>query len=277
MAKLDLPAFIRRHLNAVADPDAFAKVMLLQGQVYRNVTGRRTVQVQFGDESYFVKQHFGVGWREIFKSFLSFKMPILGALTEVSAIKKLNEINIDTTPLVGYGVRGCNPATQQSFIITKDLGDIISLEDLCAAWASNPPDPHFKRRLIIAVAELSRKLHQSGLNHRDYYLCHLCLDAQALQQNQIKLYLIDLHRMQIYTQPAMKAVMKDIAGLYFSSMDAGLTTRDYLRFMRYYAADFSEVGAGFWQSVTARADRLYAKFHSAKFQKRLQQEHDAVD
>ncbi len=273
MTKLELPAFISKFLGA----DAFAQVMQLQGRVYRNVTGRRTVQVQFGDESYFVKQHFGVGWNEIFKSFLSFKVPILGALTEVSAIRKLNEIGIDTTPLVGYGVRGCNPATQQSFIITKDLGDIISLEDLCAAWKSNPPNAEFKKRLIIAVAELSRNLHKSGLNHRDFYLCHLCLDAQALQKSQIKLYLIDLHRMQIRAQPALKAVMKDIAGLYFSSMDVGLTARDYLRFKRHYATNFDGVTLGFWQNVATRADKLYAKFHSDKFQKRLQKEHASVD
>jgi len=273
VTKLELPAFISKFLGA----DAFAQVMQLQGRVYRNVTGRRTVQVQFGDESYFVKQHFGVGWKEIFKSFLNFKVPILGALTEVSAIQKLNEIGIETTPLVGYGVRGCNPATQQSFIITKDLGDIISLEDLCATWKDSPPDAHFKKRLIIEVAELARKLHKNGLNHRDFYLCHLCLDAQALQHNQIKLYLIDLHRMQIRAQPALKAVMKDIAGLYFSSMDVGLATRDYLRFKRHYAVDFDGVSLGFWQSVVARADKLYAKFHSDKFQKRLQQEHAAVD
>lgn len=273
MAKLELPAFISKHLTE----NAFDQVMQLQGRVYRNVTGRRTVQVQFGDESYFVKQHFGVGWKEIFKSFLSFKVPILGALTEVRAIQKLVDIGIDTTPLVGYGVRGCNPATQQSFIITKDLGDIISLEDLCASWVSNPPDARFKKRLIIAVAELARKLHKNGLNHRDFYLCHLCLDAPALQQGQIKLYLIDLHRMQMHAQPAMKAVMKDIAGLYFSSMDVGLSTRDYLRFKRHYAAGFASVDSSFWQSVAARAGKLYAKFHSDKFQKRLQQEHAAVD
>lgn len=273
MAKLELPAFISKHLTE----NAFDQVMQLQGRVYRNVTGRRTVQVQFGGESYFVKQHFGVGWKEIFKSFLSFKAPILGALTEVRAIQKLVDIGINTTPLVGYGVRGCNPATQQSFIITKDLGDIVSLEDLCASWASNPLDARFKKRLIIAVAELARKLHKNGLNHRDFYLCHLCLDAPALQQGQIKLYLIDLHRMQVHAQPAMKAVMKDIAGLYFSSMDVELTARDYLRFKRHYAAGFASVDSSFWQSVAARADKLYAKFHSDKFQKRLQQEHAAVD
>lgn len=272
MDKLELPANIRSLFSA----DAFAKIMQLQGQVYRDVAGRRTIQLKLAGSSYFVKQHFGVGWREIFKSFLSFKKPILGAQTEVYAIRKLNEIGIATTPLIGYGIKGISPATQQSFVITQDLGDIISLEDLCAGWGSNLPDTNFKRRLIIEVAEVAAKLHKNGVNHRDFYICHLCLDAQALKQNQIKLYLIDLHRMLIHHKTSMTDNMKDIAALYFSSMDAGLTPRDYLRFKRYYSSAVSGCTPDFWQQVEHRANKLYAKFHGDKFQKRLAAEKAAL-
>lgn len=265
MNKLELPA----HIRGFFGQDAFAEIMQLQGRVYRDVAGRRTIQVTLGNDSYFVKQHFGVGWGEIFKSFLSFKKPILGALTEVNAIQKLDEIGIATTPLVGYGVKGNNPATQQSFIMTRDLGNIFSLEDLCADWKTNPPDAHFKRSLVIAVANLARKLHQHGMNHRDFYLCHLCLDVEALKQNEIQMYLVDLHRVLIHQHVSIGDSMKDIAALYFSSMDAGLTVRDYLRFKRYYTSGFNEVTPRFWQNVTARANKLYSKFHSDKFQKRL--------
>ncbi|MDO9282371.1 MAG: lipopolysaccharide core heptose(I) kinase RfaP [Methylotenera sp.] len=272
MDKLELPANIRSLFSA----DAFAKIMQLQGQVYRDVAGRRTIQLKLAGSSYFVKQHFGVGWREIFKSFLSFKKPILGAQTEVNAIRKLNEIDIATTPLVGYGIKGISPATQQSFVITQDLGDIISLEDLCAGWGNNLPDTNFKRRLIIAVAEVAAKLHKNGVNHRDFYICHLCLDAQALKQNQIKLYLIDLHRMLIHHKISMTDNMKDIAALYFSSMDTGLTPRDYLRFKRYYSSAVSGCTPDFWQQVKLRANKLYVKFHGEKFQKRLAAEKAAL-
>ncbi len=73
------------------------------------------------------------------KSATKWKLPILGAMTEVKAIEKLNEIDIPTTPLVAYGQRGNNPANIQSFVLTEDLGNIISLEDLCADWKNNPP------------------------------------------------------------------------------------------------------------------------------------------
>lgn len=265
MDQIELPEGIRSFFGK----NAFADIMRLQGDVYRDVPGRRTMRVDLGNGSYFVKQHFGVGWAEIFKSFLSLKKPIIGAITEVNAIQKLDAIGIATTLLVGYGVKGDNPATQQSFLITKDLGEITSLEDLCADWKTNPPDAHFKRRLVIAVADLARKLHQNGLTHRDFYICHLCLDVQALKQDQIKIYLIDLHRMLIHSRASIGDSMKDIAALYFSCMDAGLTTRDYLRFKHYYAKDFDGVSSSFWQNVLARGNKLYTKFHSDKFQKRL--------
>lgn len=271
--KLYIPESVRSYLN---DKDSFAAIMNLQGKAFRDVTGRKTIQLELGGNSYFIKQHFGVGWREIFKNLISFKVPIVSAKTEKLAIEKLDSIGIATTPLVAYGERGFSPASLQSFLITKDLGNIISLEDLCVDWKNTSPSLQFKRQLIIAVAQLARILHTNGLNHRDFYMCHLCLDADALKNNEIKLFLIDLHRMLIHKRPANHDNMKDIAALYFSSLDMGFTARDYLRFKHYYAKGVQAVTLEFWQQVTSRADKLYAKFHSDKFQQRLAVEKAAL-
>lgn len=272
-AKLEVSQEVARYLKS---NNVFQEVMQLEGKAFRDVPGRKTIQVQLGSNSYFIKQHFGVGWGEIFKNLLTLKMPILGARTEKQAIQKLDSIGIATTPLVAFGEHGCNPASLQSFLITKDLGNIVSLEDLCGGWKTNPPSASFKRRLIIAVAQLARTLHINGLNHRDFYLCHLCLDAGALSNKQIKLYLIDLHRMLIHKDPAVRDNMKDIAALYFSSLDMNFTLRDYLRFQHYYSKDFPLVDEVFWKRVLNRANKLYAKFHSDKFQQRLAVEKAAL-
>lgn len=265
---LAVPDVIQQSLGS---DDAFNALMQLQGKAFRDVKGRKTIQVQLAGKSYFLKQHFGVGWREIVKNLLSFKKPILGAMTEVRAIEKLDELGIATTPLVAYGQHGSNPANLQSFVLTQDLGDITSLEDLCANWKNSPPDAKFKRRLIMQVAAIAKKLHENGVNHRDFYICHFCLDNTALPA--IKLYLIDLHRVLIHASPSFSANVKDIAALYFSSMDIGLTPRDYLRFKRYYQ---QQQDANFWQQVEARAQKLYAKFNSAKFQDRLAKEKSLI-
>lgn len=266
---LFVPEEIRQHL---AGDDAFSALMQLSGKAFRDVRGRKTMQVTFGRKSYFIKQHFGVGWGEIVKNLLSFKKPILGAMTEVRAIQKLDEIGIATTLLVAYGQRGCSPASLQSFVMTEDLGDIVSLEDLCADWPTNPPDTEFKQKLIIAIAQLAAKLHGAGLCHRDFYLCHFVLKKQALAHGDINLHLIDLHRM-LQGQPSNgSAVMKDIAGLYFSAIDSGFTDEDWALFKQHYLLQTAD----FWNKVEARATQLYVKFHSDKFQKRLADEKSAI-
>lgn len=251
---------------------SFSDVMSLQGDVARATANRNTVRVTIAGHGYFVKQHEGVGWREIFKNLVSLKWPILGAMTEVKAIQALNKIGIPTTPLVAYGQRGWNPARLQSFVMTEDLGDIVSLEEVCADWEKQPPDKAFRHAVIVEVAKMAAKLHGAGLCHRDFYLCHFVLHKQALATGQWQLILIDLHRMRMHHKADGQAVMRDIAGLYFSAMDCGLNKDDIALFKRHY----SPQSARFWAQVCRRAKRLYTKFNSAKFQQRIQQEQHAI-
>jgi heptose I phosphotransferase len=252
-------------VEAFGEKGAFERVMALEGEVFRDVRGRRTIRFESHGKSYFAKLHYGVGWGEIFKNLLTLRLPIVSAKTEWDAIHRLDEIGIPTTPAVAYGCRGFSPAALRSFVITRDLGDIVSLETLCVDWASAPPDARFKRRLIVAVAELARKLHEHGLNHRDFYLCHLCLDRKELEKDAVKLYLIDLHRVGIRSRIRPADRMKDIAALYFSAMHCGLTRRDILRFVRHYRAQRLRKtltdDVAFWKQVDVRAARLYLKFH----------------
>jgi len=252
----------------LASQDIFDAMMQLNGKAFRDVRGRKTMQINLNGKSYFIKQHFGVGWGEIIKNLISFKKPILGAMTEVSAIQTLTNIGIATTPLVAFGQRGCNPSTLQSFVLTEDLGDIISLEDLCVDWQKDPPAPDFKQQLIVAMAEIAKKLHGAGLSHRDFYLCHFVLKKAELNAGKINLILIDLHRMLTEQNPHGNAVMKDMAGLIFSAKDCGFNAEDWTLFKQYYLPQSEK----FWQKVEIRAEKLYQKFHSKKFQARLGEE-----
>ncbi|MES2547980.1 MAG: lipopolysaccharide core heptose(I) kinase RfaP [Pseudomonadota bacterium] len=264
-----IPDEIKKHLNG----EAFKALMQMPGKAFRDVRGRKTSQVELGGKSYFIKQHFGVGWAEILKNLMAFKKPILGAMTEVNAIQKLNAIGILTTPLVAYGQQGCNPATMQSFVMTEDLGEIVTIEELCADWQTYSEE--FKQALMQAMAELASKLHGAGLAHRDFYLCHFVLKKQDLKPEAAKvenLHLIDLHRMLQGQASDGRAVMKDIAGLYFSAMQYGISTLDLQTFKQHYLPQ-SPV---FWAQVESRAQALLAKFNSQKFQQRLQQEKSAI-
>ena len=78
-------------------------------------------------------------------------------------------------------------------------------------------------------------MHRGGVNHRDCYICHFLLQ-QPMPENiaDIKLSVIDLHRAQIRQHVPRRWRDKDLIGLYFSSLEIGLTSRDIYRFLRVY-------------------------------------------
>jgi len=101
------------------------------------------------------------------------------------------------------------------------------------------------------------------VNHRDYYICHFLLDVSASWETGIKASLIDLHRAQLRKKTPRRWAVKDVAGLYFSAMEIGLTQRDLFRFMKVYSGkplrETLEKDAAFWRAVDSTAERLYAK------------------
>ena len=216
-----------------AGQDAFAAVSVLQGEVLRALEGRRTLRTEIGGHGYYAKIHGGIGWREILKNLLAGRLPVLGAGNEWRALRRLTTLGVDTLRPVAFGVRGDNPARQHSFIVTEEIAPAISLEDFCRHWPTQPPALRLKHALIEQLATLARRMHRGGVNHRDFYLCHFLLHL-PLNTPTPRLSLIDLHRAQVRKQVPQRWRDKDLAALYFSALDIGLTRRDRLRFLRTY-------------------------------------------
>jgi len=234
----------------------FDQLMKMEGEVYRNQDGRKTQRVVIGGNPYFIKQYSGVGWGEIFKNLIQFRQPVLGAKNEWQAIQALERIGIHVPKLAGYGERGWNPASKESFVLMEAVTDSPSLEEITQQWRQSPPSFEFKMQLIKEVAVISRKMHQHNINHRDFYICHFLYNPQIA-----RLYVIDLHRAQIRRWMPERWLIKDLAGLYFSSKDIGLTSHDLLRFVKYYRdkplCDVMEKEEIFWAKVKARGEKLY--------------------
>ncbi len=53
-------------------------------------------------------------------------------------------------------------------------------------------------------------------------------------EEQLKISVIDLHRAQLRNSVPIRWRNKDLIGLYYSSLNIGLTQRDVLRFMKVY-------------------------------------------
>jgi hypothetical protein len=252
---------------------SFEDFMALEGHTVRAAANRKTMRLTIAGQSYFIKQHGVTGWQEIVKNWLTFKRPIIGAMTEVRAIQSLENIGIVTTPIAAYGIQGHCAASQRSFLLTEDLGDIESLEDICKSWQSQPASAETRHAMLIAVAKLAKKFHGAGLCHRDFYLCHIALQKSASLTADTEFYLLDLHRVLQGVSPNGTAVRKDIAGLIFSCMDFGFTREDWQVFKAHYLPQSDD----FWKRAFTRAHRLHAKFHSPKQQKKFKQQRDATD
>lgn len=248
-----------------AGKDAFGEVEKLRGQVFRELEARRTLRMEIAGCGFFVKIHRGIGWREIFKNLFTLKAPVLGAANEWAAINRLTEAGVPTMRAVAYGRRGANPARQHSFIITEELAPTISLEDHCRAWPAKPPRPGEKYALVKEVARMTRAMHRAGVNHRDCYICHFLLYTdRAHEDGRPFLSLIDLHRAQTRQTTPKRWRDKDLAGLYFSALEIGLTQRDKLRFLRaYFQAPLRRIlrdEAPLLARLERRASRLLARY-----------------
>jgi tRNA A-37 threonylcarbamoyl transferase component Bud32 len=217
------------------DQDPFDAAFALNGKVYRELESRRTLRFEINGKGYFAKLHHGVGWWVIIREVLRLRSPVTSAQTEYSALALLEKIGVPSMHPVAFGVRGRNPAHQDSFLITEELTNTASLEDFCKEWPSHPPNGNLKRGIINQVAQMVRRMHAAGMNHRDCYLVHFLLHLESINNNAPKISLIDLHRAQIHPLPLPQRWRnKDLAALAYSSSLIGLTKKDRYRFLKIY-------------------------------------------
>ena len=200
--------------------DPFAIAFALDGETHRVLEQRQTLSFMHDGKRYFIKRHRGATWGEIAKNLLSLRLPVVSARNEYRALTKLRELGVRAPIVVAYGRRGVLPGSLESFLVTEDVGPHVTLEDFCRPWSTQPPAFAAKRALIDELADISYTLHTHGMCHRDFYLCHF-----LRTKPDAPLTLIDLHRALVKPRLARRWIVKDIAGLYFSAMDCGLTQR----------------------------------------------------
>lgn len=230
---------VRPELKTVLEHvDAFDYLANLPGQSMREVASRSTKLVRIDGKPYYCKFHQGVGWREILKNLLIGRLAVVDASSERLASERLNAAGIESLAVAAFGRRGSNPATRESFLLTDPVSPALSLEALALCWQLNRPMPAVRRALIQRVARIARAMHSAGVNHRDFYLCHLLLQADSKLTvstvDSARITIIDLHRAQCRTHVPTRYLIRDLAGLHYSAMELELSTTDKMRFLAAY-------------------------------------------
>lgn len=211
---------------------AFDEVRSLQGTVARSLETRKTIRFELEGGAYYAKYHKGGSVGELLKNFLSLRMPVFSAKNEWEAIEHLHRNGVDTMTAVAYGYRGVAPLWTESFLITEELKDCISLAEVFSLGIWGTLRLQERRNLVFLLADTVKKMHEAGVNHRDCYLCHFLWN-----RDENKLYIIDLHRSQIRQRVPYRWLLKDIASLYFSSLSQDIPSTYFMRFAKVYGQE----------------------------------------
>ncbi|NOZ10863.1 MAG: lipopolysaccharide core heptose(I) kinase RfaP [Gammaproteobacteria bacterium] len=264
--------------NIFSEYSSIIDFLSIKGKIIKSSPRRRVLQIKCGGQTFFIKIHEGVGWKEIFKNLFNLRLPVVSARIECMAIRRLEALGVATMSVVAWGEQGWNPARRRSFIITRALEHTIDLEhgllDVLDRYGPNRVVQ--KRRLISAVATLAHKLHAHGINHRDFYLCHLRVDryGPAAVNDPIKLYVMDLHRAQLRRHTPRRWIVKDLSALLYSLLlspsAVPFARRDGLRFIQAYTnRPWSRAlveEAALWRKVVSRTSRMLRRHPFGKLE-----------
>ena len=211
---------------------SFDDFMRLEGSVVKSAVRERSTQrLNLGGNRVYVKKHFFPGIREITKNLLRFRLPV-GALNEWQALLAFHSRGIPTmTPICAGRKLFLWRIEKESFLLTDDLGKSSRLDDFLKAYGVTPcrgKALEKKRRILKNLADITREMHSAGLNHKDFYLCHILVDSRE------RLYIIDLHRVDVRNNVGKRWKVKDLAALLFSSLEVPLTHGERLAFYKRY-------------------------------------------
>ncbi|MFZ5875335.1 MAG: lipopolysaccharide kinase InaA family protein [Nitrospirota bacterium] len=231
----------RAGLRAVADFMAFSR-----GDVVKRLPTKTIVRLELesptGRRRYFLKRHAGpVRWRERLRALCSGFSPSWGR-KEWEVIRAFERSGIPTMTPVAAGERRCGRG-YESFVMTEELTGFRSLETLVPARYAPPLDAAAiaeKRAMIRRVADLTRRLHGAGFNHRDWYLCHIF--TRQAEDGTWPLRVLDLQRVDRRRWLRRRWIVKDLAALNYSAPPGVVTIRDRARFLKAYLDDGRALG-----------------------------------
>lgn len=157
---------------------------------------------------------------------------------EAQNVRRLTREGIDVMHLVAYGERLRSGGLVESFVITEELTGYVPLEQFLRKRF--PPLGQRRparrdaalERLLDRVADVARRFHEAGYNHRDLYCCHFFI--REPRRGQFDIRLIDLQRVQRRTRRRRRWIVKDLAQLAWSAPLDRITCTQKLRFMRRY-------------------------------------------
>lgn len=137
--------------------------------------------------------------------------------------------SLSTASPVAAGSKFSSPIYLESFFITQDFSPFIELEDIIL----NQPEylrgeeNHTKRRNILReIAVYTKKMHDCGMNHKDFNATHILLQKQDTSKPEVALF--DLQRIDRNLFNRFRWPVKALAELNYTLPPSVFTEEDRL-------------------------------------------------
>ena len=157
---------------------------------------------------------------------------------EAENVRRLDAEGIDVMRLVAYGEKLHGDGLQESFVLTEELAGYTPLDDFLRRRFPRPTQDRAEprdgdlNRLIRQVADVARRFHAAGFNHRDLYCCHFFI--REPERGRFEIRMIDLQRVQHRRRFRRRWLVKDLAQLAWSAPWEQIPCTHRVAFMRHY-------------------------------------------
>src|SRR4030067_896326 len=232
------------------------------GNVLKRLPSRTITKVELPNggnkAAFFLKRHAGrLKPGEMLRTLLS-GFSISWGRKEWEVIEAFRKCGIPTLTPVAAGER-VSLLRQGTFLMTEETSGFLFLHRFLPEYFTPPLQAEKimeKRDLIKDVAEIAKKMHSAGFNHRDFYCCHIFI--RRSDDGNRELRVLDLQRVDRRRWIRKHWIIKDIAALNYSALSQIFTGSDRLRFLIHYMDGIEKVrqNLSFIRQVISKTDRI---------------------
>ncbi len=221
----------------------FQRVMeTVDGDCMRSLKDRENWRLRLDGQTVYLKKHHVRTWASRLRAKLHLGPGETAARTEARNVRHLARDGVEAMTLMAFGERLGADGLLQSFLLTEELRGYVQLDHFIAArfprrelYRTMPQQPEAARdmkALIIEVARVARRFHESGYNHRDLYCCHFFIKES--ERGRFLVRLIDLQRVQHRRRLRRRWIVKDLSQFVYSAPREWVKCTHKMAFVRAY-------------------------------------------
>jgi heptose I phosphotransferase len=218
---------------------------------------------QQGPSVVFVKRYARTPWRAQLDRIRRQTAGHSVAWWEYQQSLRLDAARIPVPRAVAYVEEMRGTLEQRSAVLLEQVpGDAFDRAWTRLALAKAPAAaPRLRQELTRRLGRFISAFHQTGLCHRDLYLCHVFVELDAAGRRPPAFSLIDLARTHAPRWRRMRWLLKDLSQLDSSGRQIGATRSDRLRFLLAYLSLQRGAARARWYAarILRRSDQILAR------------------